>query len=107
MKSSLPTATQEALFDELIKIAEASAKKPQPTNMDKAKRWLRNAAIISLGTGLGTAATDSLMKKLGPKIITLPDSQRRMLLAAPIAAAMLGGAYLEGKLGEGRRKAQL
>jgi hypothetical protein len=92
--SYLSSVTEEAFLDELEKIAsETGANVQEPTNSQKFKKWLKNAALISAGTAAGTGAFMVGEKYLGPHI-----SKKWNAISPNTRVAIAGPAILFGNL---------
>jgi len=94
MTSSAHLVTHAALFDELEKIAEA-----QLGTGDKAKRWLKNSALVAAGAGAGAAAGTVLDKYLVThlgKAWQSADTKTKMLVLAPLIGLSTVGAVVAG-----------
>jgi hypothetical protein len=92
--SSLSSATREALFDELVKIAEEAEKKQ---GNEKLKRWVKNTAIIAAGAGAGQGLAmlgeKALASKFGPKWAQM-SAQSKMRILGPALGAATAGSLL-------------
>lgn len=94
----LPSATLEALSDELQKIAADEGRK------EKVKKWLKNTALISAGVGAGTAATMGIDKlvgsKLGPTWQSISPNTKKLVLGPLLGLSALGSRLVAKKLHE-------
>lgn len=100
--SSRSLVMQEALRDELLKIAAVDKD-------DRFKKFLKSTALIGAGTGLGYGAGMALekavQKAFGAKWATVPGAQQAKLLGAA-AGLTAAGAYVGREwLGHERREA--
>lgn len=97
----------EACFDELLKIAEASEKRPAEIAGKGAGKWWKNTLIIGAGSAGGiagaTLADAALMKAIGPQWRSLSSMQRAAILG-PIAAAAGIGAQAAARNLQARRE---
>lgn len=94
MTFSVRLVTRGAVFDELEKIAEA-----QPSNSDKAKKWLKNSALVAAGAGAGAAASTVLDKYLTTHLGNAwqsTDIKTKMLVLAPLIGLSTVGAVVAG-----------
>lgn len=95
MTSSLSSDAVGALLDELEKISEDARAK-------KAKRWLKNTAIVAAGTGMGTGAMMLAEKltttALSPHWRLLNPTVRNLLLGSAVGVTSTGAALLAAKL---------
>ena len=102
--SQLSGVTLVALLDELEKIAEAQ----NPTNKEKAIRWIKGTAQIAAGAGMGAALTTIANKYIDRKAIpllrSLDPSVQRMIIAPLAAVAAIGTAVAAQKLMEERNR---
>lgn len=98
---------QEALLDELCKISEAKEeKKEQSSGWKRAKNVLRNAAVISLGAGAGTLASNALYPFASKHLAHLsPEARMQALMALQTFGPVVGG-LLSTKLQEESMKRQ-
>ena len=86
--------TKSALFDELEKISEA-----QPSSGDRAKKWLKNSALVAAGAGAAAAAGTVLDKYLTTHLGNAwvnTDVKTKMLVLAPIIGLSTVGAVVAG-----------
>lgn len=104
MTSQLSGTSLAALFDELEKIAEAQ----DPTRAEKVKKWLKGAAQVAAGAGVGGAVTTITNKLIDQKALpllrTLSPSTQRLIIAPLAATAAIGTAVAAQRLMEERNK---
>lgn len=88
--SSLPTATLAAFSDELEKIALSDE------NKKKAKRWVKNTAIVAGGYGAGHAAgmlaEKAVTHAFGEKFKKLQPATKMKLVGPALGLATAGSA---------------
>lgn len=103
MTSSLSSDVLGSLLDELEKIAADDRAK-------KAKRWLKNTAIVAAGTGMGTAAMMAtervLTTALGPHWAKLTPSTQKMILVPAMGLTSAGASLALKKLLDERKRTE-
>ena len=96
-------ARRAGLFDELVKISEATAPEAKKPTL---KKWLKNTALIAGGAGVGTAvamAADKLSgSKLGPTWGKLDTKAKKAIVGALLGASTVGAGLVGQKMMEER-----
>jgi hypothetical protein len=107
--SSLPSAIPEARFvdgflDELQKISSAIHQERR----DKAKKFLKNTALIAGGAGVGSALTtvaDKLVgSKLGPAWSRLDPKTKKLIVGPLLGAGVMASRLALRKMYEEKSK---
>jgi hypothetical protein len=94
-----------ALFDELEKISEATAREEKKPTL---KKWLKNTAIIAAGAGTGMAGAMVLDRMAGQHLGRwwngLDPKTKKLLVGGALGATTIGSGMAAQKLMEERSK---
>src|SRR3954463_12846749 len=108
LRSSLSSVTQEALLDELEKIATGLAPKDGKTR-ESLKRWAKNTAIIAGGYGAGQllamGAEKVVKSKFGPAWAAMPAAKRMRILGPALGLTAAGVAVAAAHLKKTKEEA--